>query len=428
MSRRGLESLLEALPDNPRIVVSGNAATPWTALRLVDGLLDRYVLHVLNAQPGLPDREGVVVETAFLGAGSRHLSRLRYIPARLSMVPHLYASTLPPDLVLLHTSVPRDGVVSMGTEVNVLPAAVEAALRRGGRVVAQVDPTMPFVHGDGVIPVAWLDHLVEAIDPPTSPSPPAVDEVALEVADQVARRIEDGVSMQLGIGGIPDAVVAALTERRRLRIWSEMVSDGLLRLERSGCLDPDAEITASFLFGSPELYAWADDNPRLRLRRTEVTNDPATISTNPGMVSVNTALQVDLFAQVNASRVHGRTYSGFGGQTDFIVGALHSVGGQALIALRSWHPRADMSSIVPVVEQPITSFQASAIITEQGVAEIGGRTDVEQARQLIAHAAHPSVREELSHRAAELGLLPTVSAGASTRAPLPAFAVPGRVC
>jgi acyl-CoA hydrolase len=270
--------------------------------------------------------------------------------------------------------------------------------------------------------------MVEATDPPGSPRAAEVDAAAIGVAQQVARRIGDGSTLQVGIGGIPDAVLAALTERRGLRVWSEMVSDGVTALERGGSLDPDTVITASFLLGSPELYAWADDNPRLRLRRTEVTNDPTTIGSNPAMVSVNTALQVDLFAQVNASRVHGRPYSGFGGQTDFIVGALHSVGGQAIIALRSWHPRADRSAIVPLVEGPVTSFQASAVITEQGAAEIAGRTDAEQAGELIGHAAHPAAREELSERAGELGLLPAFSATASTPARPPAYVAPSRAC
>lgn len=404
MTSRPLAQLLAGMPDNLRVVASGNAATPWSLLEMVDSLLDTYVLHLLNPQPGVPDRDGVVIETPFVGLGARRSPRLAYIPARLSMVPLLYASTLPPDVVLLHTSLPRDGTVSMGTEVNVLPAAVEAVRRRGGLVLVQLDPTMPYIFGDGVIPLDWVDFSIETIDPPGSPSHPVVDEAAAGVADHVARRIGDGATLQLGIGGIPDAVLSALTRRRGLRVWSEMASDGILKLEQMGCLDPQTLITASFLFGSPELYAWAADNPRLRLRRTEITNDPALISANSSMVSVNTALQVDLYAQVNASRVRGRPHSGFGGQTDFIVGALHSPGGQAVIALRSWHPRADVSTIVAMIDEPLTSFQPSVVVTEQGTADLWGRSDHDQADELINHAAHPSVRDELREEALALGL------------------------
>ncbi len=402
---RDLERLLDTLPPRPRVVVSGNAATPWTLLRLFDAAVESYVLHQLNPQPGVPDRPGVRLETPFVGPGARRSPRLSYLPVRLSLVPLLYADRLRPDVVLLHTSLPHDGTVSLGTEVNVLPAAVEAVRRRGGLVVAQLDPAMPYVYGDGVLPLSWLDATIEACDPPGSPLPSLSDDASQGVAANVARRIRDGATIQTGIGSIPDAVLSALHDRRGLRFWSEMISDGVLDLEKAGALDPETVITCSFLFGSPELYAWADHNPRLRLRRTEVTNDPSLISGNEAMISLNTALQVDLYAQVNASRMHGRPHSGFGGQTDFIVGALHAPRGQAVIALRSWHPRADVSTVVPMVDEPVTSFQPSAVVTEQGTAELWGRSEREQAALLVSQAAHPRARDELREEGRSLGLL-----------------------
>src|SRR5262249_9575906 len=158
------------------------------------------------------------------------------------------------------------------------------------------------------------------------------------------------------------------------RVWSEMISDGVLGLEHAGALDADVPITATFLFGSPELYAWADRNPRLHMASTQVANDPARICTQPGMVSANTALEVDLYDHANPAYRRGRVFSGLGGQADFVVGALHAKGGQAIIALRSWHPRADRSTIVARLEQPVTSFQHSAVVTEQGTAELVGRS------------------------------------------------------
>lgn len=400
-----LGAVLAALPARPRVVASGNGATPWTALRELDAQLETYTLHLLNAHPGVPDREGVVLETTFVGPGVRRSPRLAYVPARLSMVPLLFGSTLPPDAVLLHTSVPHDGRVSLGVEVNVLPAAVEAVRARGGLVVAQADPGVPYVYGDGELPLDAVDVMVEAPDPLGSPAAAPPDAVSEAIAERVAARIVDGATLQLGIGAVPDAVLAGLRGHRALRVWSEMVSDGVLDLERRGCLDPQQPLTASFLLGSEELYRWAHLNPRLRLLRTETTNDPALIARNHAMVSVNTALQVDLYGQVNASRVKGRIHSGFGGQTDFIVGALHAPGGQSFIALRSWHPRADVSTIVPMVEEPLTSFQPSAVVTEHGVAELFGHTERRQAEHLIEHAAHPDVREELREEAFALGLL-----------------------
>ena len=233
----------------------------------------------------------------------------------------------------------------------------------------------------------------------------AADETSLAIGALVARRVPDGATMQMGIGAVPDAVLHGLLGRHAIKVWSEMFSDGILALEAAGATDQEKPLTASFLFGSEELYRWVDRNPRVRMLRTETTNEPALIARNHAMVSVNTALQVDLFAQANASRIRARIHSGFGGQTDFIVGALHSQGGQALMALRSWHPKADVSTIIPLVDEPVTSFQFSAVITEQGVAPIYGYDEKTQAANLINNAAHPKVRGELWEEAAELGLL-----------------------
>jgi acyl-CoA hydrolase len=208
----------------------------------------------------------------------------------------------------------------------------------------------------------------------------------------------------MGIGGVPDATLNALTGRRGLRVWTEMFSDGVLELERVGALDQHHPLTASFVFGSRELYDWLDGNHRVRMMRTEHTNDPGLIAQQRMMTSVNTALEVDLFGQANASRINARIYSGFGGQTDFIVGALHSAGGQSFIALRSWHPKANVSTVVPLLDEPVTSFQQSAFVTEHGIAELWGYDQQAQCRHIIRDAAHPQVRDELWEEAAHLGL------------------------
>ena len=400
-----LARALAALPDDPRIVVTGNHATPWHTVGLVDKALDRYRLWALNGQHGLPDRDGVTLETSFVGPGQRRSPRLSYYPSRLSMVPTMFGRQLPPDAVVLHTTRPRDGKVSLGVEVNVLPAALEAAKRRGGLVIAQVNDDMPWTYGDALVDLDLVDVLVEADAPlPTAPVT-AVDEASARIGELVAGRVGDGSTLQAGIGAVPDATLHGLRDRSGLRVWTEMFSDSIFALEKIGALDRNVPITASFLFGSSELLEWVDGNDRIEMARTETTNSPALISRNPAMVSVNTALQVDLFAQANASRINARIHSGFGGQTDFIVGAMHAADGQAFIALRSWHPKADCSTIVPLVDEPVTSFQMSAVVTEQGVAEIAGNDQREQARQLIEHAAHPSVREELREEGVALGLL-----------------------
>jgi acyl-CoA hydrolase len=320
------------------------------------------------------------------------------------MVPALFARNMAPDLVVLHTSLPHEGQVSLGTEVNVLPAAIEAVRRTGGAVIAQANPRMPFTYGDGVIDLADVDLLVEVDEPLGTHEPVAADEASVSIGISVGTLVPDGATLQAGIGAVPDAALQGLVARRSLRVWTEMFSDSMLALERAGALDADVPITTSFVFGSNELYAWLHRNERVRMTRTEVTNDPTRISANPLVVSINSSLEVDLFAQANASRVRGRIYSGLGGQADFVVGAVHSRGGQALIGLRSWHPKADASTIVPMVTAPVTSFQMSAVITEQGAAEILGHDQERQAANLISKAAHPAARDDLWRAAEKLGL------------------------
>jgi acyl-CoA hydrolase len=389
---------------SPLIVISGNFATPWELVRLADASLPSCRAFVLNPQPGWPCRDGFIPETPFVGPGARHDPRLEYLPMRLSLVPRLFDSLWPPDAVLIHTSPPRGGKVSLGIEVNILPAAIERVRRSGGLVVAQVNRHMPYTTADAEVDVADIDLALEADVPLPSPMTNPPDAASAAIGEQVARYATDGGTLQLGIGQMPDTAAHYLRSKRQLGVWSEMVSDGVLQLERAGSLDPDRQICASFLFGSPELYVWADGNPRLVMRRTEVVNDPGRIAAQPALMSVNTALQVDLFAQANASYVHGTIYSGFGGQPDFVVGALHSRGGHAVVGLRSWHDKTDTSNVVPNLTVPACSFQHSVVVSEHGCAEIFGQGQHAQARLLIEQVADPRAQAGLWDAAERLGL------------------------
>lgn len=402
LSPEQLGQQLGSLPvPNPRVVASGNHVVPWQLVRAADGALDTYRLFMLNAPVGVPDRDGVTLETPFVGAGMRGKPALAYFPSRLSLVPALLKQRAVPDVVLLHVAPPRDGVVSLGVEVNVLPAAVEATRAAGGLVVAQVNPQMPYTSGDARLSVDEIDIAVEVDEPIGQLTAPPIGDVQRVIGENVAALVPDGATLQLGIGAIPNATLDALTEHRGLRVWSEMVSDGVLGLEKAGALAAE-QLTTSFAAGSQELYDWLDDNPRVTFCRTERANDPAIIARQPVMTSINAALQVDLFAQANASYMHGRIYSGFGGQTDFIVGALHSPAGHAIIALPSWHDRSASSTIVDHLHCPATSFQHSYVVTEQGVASIWGRPQREQAAELIEHAAAPQARDALRKSAEHL--------------------------
>src|SRR6478736_3031985 len=191
-----LNRALAALPANPRVVVSGNHAIPWRALGLVDSALDEYRLWVLNGQHGLPDRDGVSLETSFVGPGMRRSPRLSYVPSRLSMVPTLFGRQLPPDAVVLHPTRPRGGQVSLGVEVNVLPAALEAVRRGGGVVIAQVNDQMPWTYGDAVVDLDLVDVLVEADAPlPTAPVT-TIDDASARIGELVAARVSDGATLQ----------------------------------------------------------------------------------------------------------------------------------------------------------------------------------------------------------------------------------------
>jgi len=399
-----LGSILAGFENNPRVFASGNFATPYTLLNAVDQVLPAYRLNMLNAHGELPRREGVTYETVFIGPAMR-FPDTHYIPARLSLVPLLLKTHYRPDIVLIQTSPKRHDTVSLGIECNVVPAAIEAVREHGGLVIAQANSHMPYTYGDAQIYETDIDFLVEIDEPLTTIEPGPLDGTSRAIGELIATRIKDGSTLQLGIGAVPDAVVHSLQNKKGFRVWTEMFSDGVLGLHQAGALDDDIPLTASFIFGSRDLYDWLHLNKKVRINRTEVTNNPGNIERQAQMTSVNAALQVDLFDQANASRIKGHIYTGFGGSTDFIVGALHSRGGQSFIALPSWHPKADVSTIVPLIEEPITSFQHSAVATEQGIADCFGRSQAEQARNIIGKAAHPDAREHLEQAARDMQVL-----------------------
>ena len=393
------------IPDNPRVLASGNFATPKTLLTAFDSVVPNYTLHMLNAQIGIPDREGVQYETAFVGPGMRNSPRLNYIPSRLSLLPVLIRDHLIPDIVLIHTSERRFDTLSLGTEVNILPAAIETVRARGGIVIAQSNKQMPYTYGDAQIYENEIDFLIEVDEPLAEHHPIHLTPTAKAIGEKIAELVKDQSTLQMGIGAVPDAVLELLQNRSGLRIWTEMFSDGVLNLHKVGALDDEVPITASFVFGSRELYDWLHLNRRVQMLRTEKTNDPSQIAKQARMTSVNAALQVDLYDQANASRVRGRIYSGFGGSTDFIVGSLHSRGGHSFMALPSWHEKSESSNIIPLVDEAVTSFQHSFVVTENGVARCFGRSQNEQAQNLINFAAHPKARESLSQAGKKMGLL-----------------------
>ncbi len=400
-----LKTILKDLPENPRVVVSGNFSMPKTLMSAFDKQVPKYRLHMLNAQVGIPHREGVSYESAFIGPGMRNSKQLTYIPSRLSLLPVLIKNHLKPDVVLIHTSLPRFDTVSLGTEVNILPAAIESVRANGGIVIAQANSHMPYTYGDAQIYEHEIDFLIESDEPLTEHVSGELSAVGRAIGERIAPMIKDNSTLQMGIGAVPDATLELLKNRNGMRIWTETFSDGVLNLEEASALDEGVPITASFVFGTKRLYEWLHLNRRVRMFRTEKTNDPSQIGKQARMTSINAALQVDLYDQANASRVRGSIYSGFGGSTDFITGALHSTGGQSFMALPSWHAKSNSSTIIPLIDGAVTSFQHSHVVTENGIARCFGMSEREQAENLIEFAAHPDARIDLTKAARGMGLL-----------------------
>jgi acyl-CoA hydrolase len=271
-------------------------------------------------------------------------------------------------------------------------------------VLAQVNSEMPRTLGDSFIHVSKLDRIVEVSRPLLElPRRPA-DEMHRRIARHVADLIEDGSTLQMGIGGVPDAVLACLGDRRDLGIHTEMFSDGVMELVEAGVVNNDrktlhrGKIVSAFLMGSRRLYDFVHNNPIIEMHPTEYTNDPFIIAANDRMVAINSALQVDLTGQVCADSMGTDIYSGVGGQVDFIRGAARSKGGRPIIALPSTARGGAVSRIVPVLDPGsgvvTTRADVHYVVTEHGVASLHGRTLRQRAEALIA-IAHPGFREEL---------------------------------
>jgi len=328
-----------------------------------------------------------------------------YIPANLFESQLMYRSgALPCDVAMVQVSEPVDGMVSLGTSVDCSVAALEVARER----IAVVNPQVPFAFGD-LIPLHRFTALVSDDRPlitKTYARPSATD---LEIGRHCARLIPDGACLQMGIGALPNAICACLDGHAHLGLHTEMFSDGALELIRRGIIDGSAKtidrgkVVASFLLGSQEVYDFIWENPLVQMRDIAYTNDPRIISQNPGMVSINSAIEIDLTGQVCADSIGTRIYSGAGGQLDFVRGAKLSPGGKAILAMTSRTTKG-LSKIVPILKPGAGVVTPRAdvqwVVTEYGAVNLYGKSLQERARLLIS-IAHPEDREALSRAAFE---------------------------
>lgn len=344
---------------------------------------------------------------AAVGAGAAD-----YTPVFLHEIPGLIRSgRIPIDVALVQVSPPDSaGRLSLGISVDIVRAAVESA----NLVVAQVNPRMPRTRGASLLPRGAFDLFVEGDAPLLELPAREGGEEAAAIGRYSAGLVEDGSTLQMGIGSIPDAVLASLADKNDLGVHSEMFSDGLLPLVASGVVNGRrktlhrGKVVTSFCMGGRELYRAVDDDPRFEFHPSDYVNDPFVIARNDRMVSINSALQVDLTGQVCADSIGPRFYSGFGGQVDFIRGACRSKGGKAIMALPSTAKNGTLSRIVATLDSGAgvvtTRADVDFVVTEWGVASLKGRSVRERALALVS-IAHPRFRAELIERARALGFV-----------------------
>jgi 4-hydroxybutyrate CoA-transferase len=430
--RCSAEEAASSLQSGQRVFLTGNCSVPQTVLK---ALVERapslknvemtQVLTVGAADYVAPEmQEHMRVNTLFISPNVREAvwdGRADFTPVFLSEIPRLFRTNLRPNAALIHVAPPDEhGFCSFGVEVGVTKTAAEVA----DIVIAEVNPRMPRTLGDSFIHVSKLTHIVE-VDyqlpemPMGEPSP-----IQDEIGKHIAGLIDNGSTLQTGIGGIPDAVLKWLTDKRDLGVHTELFSDGVIDLVNMGIINNEAKtlhpgkIIAGFALGTQRLYDFLDDNPIVELHPTEYVNDPFRIAQNDKMVAINSAIEVDLTGQICADSMGHKFYSGVGGQVDFIRGAARSKGGKPIIALPSTTKNDTISRIVwqlkPGAGVVTTRNDVHYIVTEYGVAYLYGKTIRERAQALIS-IAHPNFREELEEKARELGYLPAMHSVVETK-------------
>lgn len=422
---RTAEDALASIRHGDRVFVGSGAAEPQALVAALvkrrDNLAGAEVIHILTLglAPYVAPKfhEGFRHNAFFIGANTREAvaeCRADYTPIFLSELPRLIREQRkgPIDVALIQTSPPdKFGFMSYGVSVDIVKAAAESARR----VVAQVNPRMPRVLGDSFIHVSQVDALVPVEEPLLEATHPAPDDVAQRIGRRIADMIEDGSTLQMGIGTIPDAVLACLTDKKDLGIHTEMFSDGVIPLVESGVINGrrknirQGKIVSSFVLGSHHLYDWLHDNPMVEFHPTEYTNDPFRIAQHDKMIAINSALEIDLTGQVCADSLGTYFYSGIGGQVDFIRGASRSRGGKPIIALPATAKGGAQSRIVPTLKPGagvVTSRgDVHYVVTEFGVADLHGKSIRERVLALV-HIAHPDFRDRLMEDARRRKLVP----------------------
>lgn len=413
------EEAVSIVKPEQRVFVHGGAATPRFLLEKLAGraseLWNVEVVSIsLQGDSVISDKkfkEHFRINSLFVSQNVRDAvneGRGDYIPIFLSEIPILFRKAiLPIDVAIVHVSPPdKQGYCSLGVSVDIAQTAVKTAKY----VIAQVNPRMPRTLGDGLIHVKEFDAMVEVNEElPEVISKDSESQTPRRIGAYCAELIEDGATLQMGIGSIPDAVLASLTNHRELGVHTEMFSDGIIPLIQSGVITNQhkkkyrGKTVTSFMLGSRKLYDFVDDNPSIVVLNIDYVNDTAVIRTNPKVTAINSAIEVDITGQVCSDSIGTYHYSGVGGQMDFVRGASLSEGGKPIIALPSTTRKGE-SRIAAFLKQGAgvvtTRAHAHYIVTEYGIAYLYGKNMRQRAKALI-DIAHPNHRERLEREAFE---------------------------
>ncbi len=418
-----LEDAVSVVKSKDRIYISGNAATPFKLMEALaqrkDELQDVEIAHVLlfgDDPLSKPGMEGHFRHNSlFVGPADRaavNEGRADYIPMFLYEIPMLFRSgELPIDVALMHLSPPDEhGFMSYGVECLASKAAAETAKT----VIAQVNEKMPRTLGDSFIHVSRVAKVVENPQEIPELQPIPFTDVEKKIGANIASLVEDGSTLQLGIGGIPNAALKAMFDKRDLGVHSEMVSDSIVEAIDAGVITGaqktlhPGKVIATFYLGTKNLYDAVDNNPVFETHPTEYSNHPYVIRQNDKMVAINSAIEVDLTGQVCSDSIGTRIYSGFGGQVDFIRGAAQSKGGKPIIALPSTARGGKISKIMPTLQVGAgvvtTRADVHYVVTEYGIAYLHGKNLRQRAEALIS-VSHPDFRSMLEEEAKKRKLL-----------------------
>jgi acyl-CoA hydrolase len=414
------------------VFVHSNGANPEALLDALaergEELRDVEIIHLLTLgrAPHLDPRlsEAFIHRAYFIGANARdavNSGRAFYHPVHLSNYGKCVVARRP-TVALLHVTPPRKGCYGLGVSVEAAPEAIDAVKANGGLVIAQVNPRMPFVHGRGFVEEHLVDYVVEVDDPIAGVEPEPINPQQRRIGELIAEHlIEDGSTLQIGIGAVPDAAVACAVEfgRKDLGVHTELYTDALMHATRAGAVTNQRKVinndyaVSGIFIGTTELYDWIDDNPRVQGRASAYTNDVRNISANPDVVAINSAIGVDLNGSVFAdSLAPNRMYSGYGGQCDFMRGAAFTGPGgrpgKGIIALESTYVKESelRSKIVGLhpagMNITVTAADPAYIVTEYGIVHLAGLAIGERIRALAA-IAYPAFRDELLREAEGIG-------------------------